>query len=248
MRQAIDTLVKGYMSKIHFPAWWLVVALTISGCSVEINQPSVAVSPIPGTQNPNESPAPAKIPITWANLNLTGKLVYVAANSTTARVSVQSLNLETGDLVTIFQVPQRGWVDAVAVSPDHQTLILSFSPPMESAYGGQTSLYHIPLDGSEPPQLLITPQTNQDLYFQPTWSPDGKYIYLAHINYESLPSYEIMRMVYPDGKPETLIDMPIGLGFRTIILCSSMLPSNQKVGQITSPSPIWMEGIHTRSL
>jgi Tol biopolymer transport system component len=190
-----------FMSKLRFCAWWLVFAWVVSGCSVEVNQSPVAGSPSASTQNANGVPAPAKIPVT-----LTGKLVYIAADSTTARVSIQSLDLETSDLVTIFQVPQRGWVDAIAVSPDHQTLILSYSPPMEAPYGGQTSLYHMPLDGSEPPRLLITPLTGQDQYFQPTWSPDGKYIYLAHINYESMPTYEIMRMGYPDGKPETLID------------------------------------------
>ena len=182
------------------------MVFAFSACSVEVNQPSVAVSPIASTQNAKGTPAPAKIPITWTNLNLTGKLVYIAADSTTARVSIQSLSLETGDLAMIFQVPQRGWVDAVAVSPDHKILIVSYSPPMEARYGGQTSLYRMPLDGSEPPQVLITPQTDQDQYFQPAWSPDGKYVYLAHINYESMESYEIIRMAYRDGKPEKLID------------------------------------------
>jgi Tol biopolymer transport system component len=185
------------MKRVLLLPVYLLMVFTFSGCSVEVNQPSVAVSPSASTQNPNG---------TWGNLTLTGKLVYNAANNTTSRVSVQSLNLKTGDIVTIFQVPQRGWVDAVAVSPDRKTLILSYSPPMEVPYGGQTSLYRMPLDGSEPPQLLITPQNGEDQYFQPTWSPDGKYIYLAHINYESMRSYEIMRMVYPDGKPEQLID------------------------------------------
>jgi WD40 repeat protein len=196
----------GYMPKIYFFVWWQVFACAILGCSVEVNQPPVAVSPITSTQNPNESPAPARIPVTWANLNVTGKLVYIAANNTTARVSVQSLDLTTGDLVTIFLVPQRGWVDAVAVSPDHNTLILSYSPPMEVPYGGQTSLYRMSLDASGPPQLLITPSNGEDQYSQPTWSPDGKYIYFTHINYESMTTYETMRMAYPDGKPEKLID------------------------------------------
>src|SRR6185295_9379114 len=132
------------MHKFHFFRLGLVLAWSIAGCSVEVNQSPVVVSPIASTQNPNESPAPAKVPVSWASLNLTGKLVFVAANNATNKVTVQSLNLENGDLVTIFQVPLRGWVDGVAVAPDHQTLILSFSPPMESAYGGQASLYSMP--------------------------------------------------------------------------------------------------------
>jgi Tol biopolymer transport system component len=64
----------------------------------------------------------------------------------------------------------------------------------------------MPLDGSKPPQLLVIPGDNQDLFFQPAWSPDGKYLYFAHINYQSMTIYEIMRMAYPDGKPQKLID------------------------------------------
>ena len=41
----------------------------------------------------------------------------------------------------------------------------------------------------------------------PNGPPDGKYIYLAHVNYHSMETYEIMRMAYPDGKPEKLIDL-----------------------------------------
>jgi Tol biopolymer transport system component len=185
--------------RLHFLAGWLAFVLALSSCSIEVNQSPAAASPVAAHETP-------KLPVTWASLNLTGKLIYIAANNTTARVSIQSLNLETGDLVTIFQVPQRAWVEAAAVSPDLQTLILSYSPPMETPYGGQTSLYRLSVDGSEPPQLLIVPQTQDDLYSQPTWSPDGKYVYFVHTYYQSTVVYEIMRIAYPDGKPEKLID------------------------------------------
>ena len=185
--------------------WLCIFGFATSACTASISLPTAEVVPVPNTQNPNASPAPAKIPVTWASLNITGKLIYNAADSTTGRVSVRSLDLTTGEVLTIFQVPQRGWVDAVAVSPDHKTLILSYSPPMEAPYGGQGSIYSMPLDGSKPPQLIVTPGNNQDLFFQPAWSPDGKYLYFAHINYESMTAYEIMRMAYPNGKPEKLI-------------------------------------------
>jgi Tol biopolymer transport system component len=97
-------------------------------------------------------------------------------------------------------------VDAAAVSPDQQTLILSYSPPMEAPNGPQGTLYSMPMDGSGSPQMLFTRENDKDLYFQPTWSPDGKYIYLAHVYYQTEVIYEIMRMAYPDGKPEKLVD------------------------------------------
>lgn len=190
----------GYLPTIRFSMWWLVFALVISSCLIEVNQSPVSVSLVAGTQNAIGTAALAKIPVTWAHLNLSGKLVYIAAANTTAKAAVQSLDLETGDLTTIFQVPQSGWVDAAAVAPDQQTLILLYSPPIEAVNGGQQSLYRMSSDSSEPPQFLVTPKNDQDLYFQPTWSPDGKYIYFAHVYYQSAVIYDIMRMAYPDGK------------------------------------------------
>ncbi len=196
------------MLKIHFFTCRLVLALIISGCSIEVNQTPVSISPTANTQSVNATLAPnaTKVPITWGSLNLTGKLVYVAASSTTPVVNILSLDLATGGLVTLFQTPRGGWTDAAAVSQDHETLILAYSPPMDVIYGGQESLYTMPMSGSGPPELLIIPPTDGDEFSQPTWSPDGKYIYLAHINSQSTATYEIMRMAYPDGSLEKLID------------------------------------------
>lgn len=191
--------------KAGFFSWLLIFSLAVSGCSVSMSQPPVAASPSPNTQNPNGSPAPVRIPVTWANLKITGKLIYNAADSTTSRLNVQSLDLETGEIATLFQVPLHGWVDAIAVSPDHKTLLLSYAPPMEAPHGGQGSIYRMPLEASQPPQLVVTPPTGDDQYSQPNWSPDGKYIYFAHINSGGTNNYETMRMAYPDGKPEKLI-------------------------------------------
>ncbi len=178
------------------------LSLTISGCSLEVNPSPVAV--FPTSNDPAVQTANALMP--WAKLNLTGKLVYNASNSTVGTASVQSLDLETGELITIFQAPGDSWVYDVAVSPDHTTLVLTYSPPMDAPYGGQASLYRMPLNASKPPQLLVTLPTGQDQFSQPAWSPDGKYIYFAHINFESMATFEIMRMAYPDGKPEKLIE------------------------------------------
>jgi len=132
--------------------------------------------------------------------------VYTAVDSTETFINVQALDLTNGQLVTVFQTPSGGWADAAVVAPDNKTLIISYMPPMNAAYGGQTSLYRIALDASEPPQLLITPPASTDQYSQPVWSPDGKSIYFAHIDIQSMATYEIMRMAYPDGKPEKLVD------------------------------------------
>jgi Tol biopolymer transport system component len=64
----------------------------------------------------------------------------------------------------------------------------------------------MPLDGFQAPRLLFTPPTDDDQYDQLTSSPDGKYLYFTHFNLQSTTTgYEIMRLAYPDGKPELVV-------------------------------------------
>ncbi len=64
----------------------------------------------------------------------------------------------------------------------------------------------LPLDGSQTPHLVFTPPTEDDQYDQPDWTPDGKYLYFTHFDLQSTTSTgsDIMRLAYPDGKPELL--------------------------------------------
>jgi Tol biopolymer transport system component len=64
----------------------------------------------------------------------------------------------------------------------------------------------MPLDGSSPPHPLFTPLSENDEYMQPDWSPDGKYIYFSRLSYESVTTYAVMRMAYPNGKLEKVAD------------------------------------------
>ena len=71
----------------------------------------------------------------------------------------------------------------------------------------------MPLDGSSPPQLLLSPPTNLDEYIEPAWSPDGKYIYYAHTNFtpppeksnQLFPLFDIERIAHSGGAPEKLV-------------------------------------------
>ena len=79
---------------------------------------------------------------------------------------------------------------------------------------GQQGLYTVALDGSSAPQLLFPSASEGDQYFQPTWSPDGQYIYYSHTDF-SAPTkvagqhfayYEIYRMQYPGGQPQKVAE------------------------------------------
>src|SRR5215207_5222377 len=63
----------------------------------------------------------------------------------------------------------------------------------------------MPLDGSTFPQLLFTPPSLEDNFYQPEWSPDGKFTYFTHFKNQSA-IFDVWRMAYPNGKLEKLAD------------------------------------------
>src|ERR1051325_2504841 len=183
-----------------------------------------ALSPVPFTLS---TPTPQQttignpllptttIPVTWSNLNLTGKLVYISAvqgSDGNPLLSIQALDLVTGVITTIFQGQEISWIYYVTVSPDEKQLIMSYSAPPENQNPVNELLYALTLDGSTSSQPFILPPTVYDRYLQVEWSPDGKYIYYVHNNPQNqpigqhYPIYEIYRMAYPDGQPEKVAD------------------------------------------
>lgn len=222
------------MYKIQLLVGYLILSLVASGCSVTINQDNTFMTatlpPTPTDFSQAATPAaPAgpggsgaignpnlptfQIPVTWDALRLTGKLIYTSAgqDGNTPFFRIQSLDLATGAGTTIFQAPTNGFIYFVTVSPDEKQLIMAYSPPPGTDLSSHQELYSLPLDGSKPPQLLFLPPTNDDEYFQPEWSSDGKYVYFSHVNYQlhpdpnaHFPTYEVYRLAYPDGQPEKI--------------------------------------------
>ena len=207
--------------KIHFPGWFLIFALVLSSCSIQVEQPTVVtpastLESIPPTLASEESSpqtnivTTTQIPVTWGDLNLTGRLVYI--NGTVVdnvfSLQIQVLNLVTGEITTIFDAPKYSWIYYVTVSPDNTQVLMSYSPPPGDNPVDQ-DLYIMPLDGSRAPKLLFTPSAKEDDYVEVEFSPDSKYVYFTHVNYQIPPEpnqiyplYEIYRMTFPEGQPE----------------------------------------------
>ncbi len=201
-------------------AIFLLPALLLSSCSIDISPK------VPATSRPLSSPGqPAatlfppqsgprsaqgsstKIPVTWASLHLAGKLVYTAAilTNNNGYIDVESLDLTSGTVTPIFQTPTAGWIDSAAVSPDGQQLVIAYAPPVDAPNGGQETLYILPADGSKLAERLFTPADSKDQNAQVVWSPDGKYLYFAHLNYKKPDPVQIWRVAYPGGKPQKLL-------------------------------------------
>ena len=118
------------MVEIHFLRWLFIFALVISGCSINVPQPSVE-TPIVTNSVTGDTTDTTQIPVTWASLNLSGKLIYNmgAVENDNYIVRVLSLDLVTGQVTTIYRAPTNAWVYYVSVSPDGKQLVMSFSPP-----------------------------------------------------------------------------------------------------------------------
>ncbi|MCI0553284.1 MAG: hypothetical protein L0287_20235 [Anaerolineae bacterium] len=209
------------MIKTYLPRLLFIFALALSGCSIDVAQPvaptpSLEFGPIAptlpvGTDNGPPSVASTTIPVTWAGLNLTGSLVYASASLTDITpINIQSLDLITGEIKTIFTTTGDAWVYYMTISPDGRQLVMSYAPPSVGTALSSRALYRMPVDGTTPPQLLFQPPTPDDHYIHVEWSPDGKYIYYVHYNnkdrQQPYPAYEMFRMAYPDSQPEKVAD------------------------------------------
>jgi Tol biopolymer transport system component len=213
------------MRRSNVFAWFInFFVLMLCACAVNISE-APPITPLSSAASPTLSSEQSRIgnpllptttiPVTWSNLNLSGKLVYISshpASDNNPILSIQALDLRTGVITTIFEGPEISWIYYVSISPDEKQLVMSYSSPPQNQSISSALLYVMPLDGSTQPQLLVLPPTIYDQYIQAEWSPDGQYIYYVHNNYENQPAgqhyplYEIFRMAYPDGQPEKVAE------------------------------------------
>jgi Tol biopolymer transport system component len=196
--------------------------LTLTACSINLTEAPPPTSTRPATALPTDAPdapptptvaaSPTPPPPQWANLNLTGRLIFNQPKS-----GLSQLDLVTGELTTIFSLPAEGWITSAALAADGQTLVMAYAPPPppDQVQLGYTDLYLFALDETEP-EILLARSEPQESFFSPLWSPEGDYIYFAHFkplreeNGTPPPIpylYTIERLAYPPGEsvPEVLV-------------------------------------------
>lgn len=208
----------------------LILALAVSGCTYETGQstqappPAVTQDQSPGVVGPTPTapelgatpvPLTTTIPVSWANLNLKGKLVYMRGGAEYDRftIDIEVLDLKTGEVRTAFASPNNSWIYYATVSADGKQLAMSYAPPPQNGVPSKAAIFTMPLDGSEEPKLLFEPPTPNDQEIQVEWSPDGGYIYYTEVNYQIPPEpaqvypvFRIYRRALPDGSPELIAE------------------------------------------
>jgi Tol biopolymer transport system component len=133
---------------------------------------------------PSPTEFPDQVPLTPAADTdideLSGHLYYIRINP--GQQFLARYDFENGRSQNIFPVPEGGWVSYAALSPDGTQMALGYAPPPTPTQTlfGYSRLYLLPLDGNEP-SLLVEPDDPRELFFNPTWSPDGRSLYYIHI-------------------------------------------------------------------
>jgi len=205
------------VTKTPFLYWYIFFILILCSCSIEVNQavestPAPLIEATPATASTSLFPV-TTVPVTWADLNLSGKLVFLSssAENNVLIASVQMLDLSNGTIATLFSAPLGAWIYYLTVSPDSRQIIMSYEPPPQPGSDTNRALYIMPLDATTAPRPLLPPATPDDHYTQAEWSPDGQSIYFVHYNHKDSGGqfyevYEIYRMTYPDGEPKKILD------------------------------------------
>jgi len=124
------------------------------------------------------------------------------------------LDLASGQQTTLFQPPPTAWLVAARLSPDGKKFVLAYAPPVPAGQSqiGYTELYLMAADGSGALEPLVTRSQKKEAFFQPTWSPDGRYIYYIHTAPNATNTdFEtgIERIAYPGGQPEVIMSHAI---------------------------------------
>jgi Tol biopolymer transport system component len=110
-----------------------------------------------------------------------GKLLLLELVGNTNKIV--ELDLASGELNDLFQVPDSGWLTSARLSPDSQQIVLAYTPPPgRTTQDYNTDLFLMPADASSEPQPLLTRQDlHHESLFDPVWASDGKAILFTRL-------------------------------------------------------------------
>ena len=197
----------------------LICALLLAACSIRVTDMGQTATPVVRSTIAVELPTSTSLTVPTAPPTqpaialpthfLTGHLIYIQGIRTLVK-----LDLGTGRLTTLFDGTGNAWITAASVSPDGKQIVMAYAPPSQNpAQMGYAALYLMPTDGSAAPKVFVPRRNDQDTFFMPIWSANGKYVYYAHevVNPATTQTantykYVLERASYPDGQTQQLID------------------------------------------
>ena len=99
------------------------------------------------------------------------------------RQALMRYDVATDSTELLFEVPENAWLSHMAAAPDGSQVALTYAPsPGENEIQfGYSSLYLLLADGRSDPRLLIERTSEKEVFFNPTWTPDGQQIYYSHV-------------------------------------------------------------------
>lgn len=182
----------------------LVVALT--ACSFTVSETPAGTSTADGAASQTPAGDQSSAESTVEAQSLMGRLIFADDLD-----GIQQYDFATGLVTTLYQPPEKGLTRTLSVSPDGSLIVVAYAPPPpedDALQFGFTNLYVMPTDASSDPVPLLQGEFGKELFFLPSWSPDGVYLYYSHIvpdpNNEGASQHQMERIVYPDGEPEVL--------------------------------------------
>ena len=194
----------------------LLLLVLLAACSIEVSDttptaPSseVASGPIPAFTLSAPLARKQSSPPPWANLKLSGSLIYVQIPR-----QIVKLDLASGQRTTSFEAPGNGFVSAAQVSRDGKWIVMAYAPPKDPALQSiNTDLYLLPADGSSAPQILLQRADPKEDFFNPVWSADDQSVYYSHLipdptsarKYTNF-TYELERVAVSSRQPEKILD------------------------------------------
>jgi Tol biopolymer transport system component len=144
------------------------------------------LSPTRPETSTNTTATDPTTPPTTANTP-SGKIAFIQLDQSgsTPQTNLVIYDVTTQAITPLFTPPANSILYAAAFSPDNNQVAMAYAPPppADGIQFGYTGLYQLQV-GSETPTLLIEKQVSDEIFFHPTWSPDGKHIIFSHMGPE----------------------------------------------------------------
>ena len=112
----------------------------------------------------------------------TGSLIFTQLADN--ELNLVEYNLATETIRTLLAVPARAWLSYAHATADGNQLVLAYAPapPVGEIQFGYTDLYLMLREPEAAPRLLDLSADPEETFFNPVWSPDGRFLTYAHVS------------------------------------------------------------------